>query len=70
MDGVGLFLEPSQHNRGFMAPRVILTGQHKWHVRQRNALLQEFSPKTFWDDFQLCTFTRYLFIFSACKTDF
>ena len=47
LDGVGLFLQPSGYNRGFMAPRVILTGQHKWHVRQRNALLQDFSYNVF-----------------------
>ena len=41
VDGVGLFLQPSLYNRGFMAPRVILTGQHKWQVRQRNAPLQK-----------------------------
>ena len=39
--GVGLFPQPSRYNRGFMASRVILTGQHQWHVRQRNAHLQE-----------------------------
>ena len=40
--GVGLFPEPSRYNRGFMASRVILTGQHKWQGPQRNALTQEF----------------------------
>ena len=38
---MGLFPQPSRYNRGFMASRVILTGQHQWHVGQRNAHLQE-----------------------------
>ena len=38
----GLFPEPSRYNRGFMASRVILTGQHKWHGPQRNTPTKKF----------------------------